>query len=572
MEYDLIVRNGYVVDGTGLPRRRVDVAVKDGRIARIARMDGANAKEEIDARGRIVAPGIVDAHTHYDPQITFDPYATMSCYHGVTTVLAGNCGFSAAPVRAQDRTFIQGVFAKVEDMDPIALSGVAWDKYETFEEFLAVVRADLGINFACYVGHSNVRRWVMGADCIEREATPEEIEQMAAVVEEAVRAGAAGFSSSSLGTQNDINGRPVPSRYASHEEILALAEAAGRAGTGSVCYLPEATVSGMKDEDNEFITEIGRRSGLPVIIQGLGAASKVDVPGDAWDAAVIALDKAQQEGAPFYSMLIARPFDRPVRFDDTNKHWQAVATWDAMTKMSLEERRALLKDPKAREEMRHAVENQNTDASKGTILPAPKWHVVFIQESPTLPFEQHQGRSIADLAKEQGVAPGDFALDLALADDFETQLRWRMDGPEWSDSVRKSQMDPRMLIGTSDGGAHLAKDDQSDWSTYFLATWVRERQVWSLEEGVRQITQMPAALLGFHDRGTLQVGKWADMMIFDADEIAPVRKEFVHDLPGGVGRYKAYGKGVYATIVNGQPIVLDGELTGRKPGMVVTPS
>jgi len=413
---------------------------------------------------------------------------------------------------------------------------------------------------------------VMGEACLEREATEEAIAEMARIVEEAVRAGAAGFSSSSLGTQNDIWGRPVPSRFASHEEILALAEAAGRAGTGTICYLPAATVSGMKDEDNEFITEIGRRSGLPVIIQGLGAKSKTDVPGDAWEAAVVALDKATKQGAPFYSMLIARPFDRPVRFDETNKHWQAVATWDAMTKMPIEERRALLKDPEAREEMRYAVENQNRDPSKGTILPAPQWPVVFVESSPTLPLEAHRGRSIAELAEERGVAPGDFALDLALADDFETSLRWRMDGPEWSDSVRKSQTDPRILIGTSDGGAHLAKDDQSDWSSYFLGTWVRDRKVWTLEEGVRRITEMPAALLGFHDRGTLQVGKWADMMIFDPDEIGPLRKDFVHDLPGGVGRYKAYGKGVYATIVNGEPIVLDGELTGRKPGMVVTPS
>jgi N-acyl-D-amino-acid deacylase len=572
VEYDLIVRNGYVVDGTGLPRRRVDVAVKAGKIARIARLDGAAAREEIDARGRIVAPGIVDAHTHYDPQITFDPYATMSCFHGVTTVLAGNCGFSAAPVKEQDREFIQGVFAKVEDMDPVALSGVAWEEYETFAEFLDHIRSNLGINFACYVGHSNVRRWVMGEAAVEREATPGEIAEMAVIVEDAVRAGAAGFSSSSLGTQNDIWGRPVPSRFASHAEILALAEAAGRAGTGSICYLPAATVSGLKDEDHEFLTEIGRRSGLPVIIQGLGAKSKTDVPGDAWDSAVAALDKATEEGAPFYSMLIARPFDRPVRFDETNKHWQAVPSWDAMTKMTLEEKRALLRDPKAREDMRFAVENQNRDPAKGTILPAPQWQTVFVQDSPTLPFEVHRGRSIAELAEEKGVAPGDFALDLALADDFETQLRWRMDGPEWSNAVMKSQKDPRILIGTSDGGAHLAKDDQADWSSYFLATWVREKKVWTLEEGVRQITQMPASVLGFHDRGTLQVGKWADMMIFDADEIGPLRKDFVHDLPGGVGRYKAYGKGVYATIVNGEPIVLNGELTGRKPGQVVTPS
>ena len=169
MEYDLIVRGGMVVDGTGLPRRRVDVGVKDGRIARLARLENAQATEEIDASGRIVAPGIIDAHTHYDPQITFDPYATMSCFHGVTTVLAGNCGFSAAPVKTADLDFLKGVFARVEDMDPAALAGVRWDKFETFPEFIAALKGNLGINFACYVGHSNVRRWVMGEAASERD-------------------------------------------------------------------------------------------------------------------------------------------------------------------------------------------------------------------------------------------------------------------------------------------------------------------------------------------------------------------------------------------------------------------
>jgi N-acyl-D-aspartate/D-glutamate deacylase len=571
VDYDLIVRGGQVIDGTGLPRRRVDVGVRDGRIARIGRLDGARAKEEIDATGRIVAPGVVDAHTHYDPQITFDPYATMSCFHGVTTVLAGNCGFSAAPTRARDRDFVQGVFAKVEDMDPIALTGVAWDRFESFPEFMAMLKGKLGINFACYVGHSNVRRWVMGESASERAATPEEIAAMREVVAQAMAAGAAGLSSSFSPTHNDITGKPVPSRFAEGEELLALAEEAGRHGAGSICFLPLGTTRGLTATDHDFIIEIGRRSGLPVIIQGLGARSKVDVPGAGWDDAVKSLDRAQAEGAPFYSLLVARPFDRPVAFDETNHHWQAVPTWHAMTRMPLAERRALLRDSAAREAMRFAVENQNRDPAKGTTLPAPQWPVVFIENSPTMPFAEHQGRSIAQLAEAKGVAPGDYVLDLALADDFATRLRWRMDTADWADAVRKSQTDPRIIIGTSDGGAHLAKDDQADFSSYFLATWVRERQVWSLEDGVRQLTQVPAALLGFHDRGTLQVGKWADMMIFDPDEIGPLRKAFVHDLPGGIGRYKAFGKGVHATIVNGVPIVLEGELTGRLPGRIVAP-
>jgi N-acyl-D-aspartate/D-glutamate deacylase len=411
----------------------------------------------------------------------------------------------------------------------------------------------------------------MGPDASERAATADEVAEMRRVVAQAMEAGAAGLSSSFSPTHNDITGKPVPSRLAADEELLALAEEAGRHGAGSICFLPLGTTRGLTAQDHEFIIEIGRRSGLPVIIQGLGARSKVDVPGAGWDDAVKSLDRAQAEGAPFYSMLVARPFDRAVAFDETNHHWQAVPTWHAMTRMPIEERRALLRDPAAREEMRFAVENQNRDPAKGTTLPAPQWPVVFIEDSPSVPFAEHQGRSVAQLAEAKGVAPGDYVLDMALADDFATKLRWRMESGDWNDAVTKSQTDPRIIIGTSDGGAHLAKDDQADWSSYFLATWVRDRKIWSLEEGISQITHVPATLLGFHDRGTLHVGKWADMMIFDPEEIGPLRKEFVRDLPGGVGRYKAFGKGVHATIVNGVPIVLEGELTGRLPGRIVAP-
>jgi N-acyl-D-amino-acid deacylase len=572
MDYDLIVRGGMVIDGTGLPRRRIDIAVKDGRIAKMAHLHGATAKEEIDATGLFVAPGVVDAHTHYDPQVTFDPYATMSCFHGVTTVLAGNCGFSAAPVRPADQEFLKGVFARVEDMDPVALSAVAWDHCGSFAEFLGSLKHRLGINFACYVGHSNIRRWVMGGDASTRAATPTEIVEMRAMVREAMEAGAAGFSTSLSPTHMDGQDRPVPSRMAQDEEVLALAEEAGLFGAGSICFLPAGTTRGLTDVDHDFIIAVGKRSGLPVVIQGLGAYSKIDVPGEGWAKAVEVLDRAEAEGAPFYSLLIARPFDRPVSFDETNHHWQAVPTWHAMTRLPIEQRRKLLRDPAAREAMRNAVENQNTDPAKGTTLPAPQWPMVFVAQSPSLGQALDKDCSITRLAADKGVAPGDYVLDLALADDFATQLRWSTGTDEYFKAVAKTQLDPRIIIGTSDGGAHLAKDDQADWSSYFLGTWVRDRKIWSLEEGIRQITAIPAAILGFHDRGTLRTGGWADMMIFDPATIGPLRKEFVRDLPGGVGRYKAFGTGVKATIVNGQPIVLDGELTGRLPGHVVAPS
>jgi N-acyl-D-amino-acid deacylase len=570
-DFDLVVRNGMVVDGTGLPRRRVDVGVRDGRVAKLAHLADATADDEIDADGMIVAPGIVDVHTHYDPQITFDPYATMSCFHGVTTVIAGNCGFSVAPCRPADREFLAGIFARVESMDPIALSAVAWTEFESFGEFLDSRRGILGVNFGCYVGHSNLRRWVMGDDASTRAATADEVVQMRVLLSDAMAAGAAGLSSSAAPTHLDIEDRPVPSRCADRAELLALAEEMGRAGAGSVAYLPASAVGGLDRADEDFLIELSHASGLPVIIQGLGGRNKVDAPTATWDAAQAFLDRATAAGAPVYSMLITRPFDRPVVLNETNLHYLAVPAWDRMLKLPAAERIALLRNTAARAELRDAVEHYNRDPARGTTVPPPLWDAVYVDRVRTFEHEKYQGRSIADVAQELGVAPADALLDLALAEDLTTEFRWRTESPEWAAAVGEAQLDPRMVIGTSDGGAHLARDDGADWSSYFLRSWVLDRKVWTLEEGIRQITQVPAALAGLSGRGTLAPGRWADLFVFDPARIGPWRKEFVHDLPGGVGRFKAWARGVRATVVNGVAIVRDGELTSALPGQVVRP-
>jgi len=571
-DYDLIVRGGLVVDGTGLPRRRVDVGVRDGKVATLAHLDTASAVDEIDAAGMIVAPGIVDVHTHYDPQITFDPYATMSCFHGVTTVVAGNCGFSVAPVKKVDRDFLQGIFAQVENMDPIALSAITWDEFETFADFIETRQGRLGVNFATYIGHSNLRRWVLGEGATERQATDVEVAEMRRMVADAMRAGAAGVSSSAAPTHLDLEGRPVPSRIASRDEFAALAEEVGLSGGGSIAYLPASAIGGLDATDEDYLIRLGTVSGLPVIIQGLGGRNKTDAPTATWEASQAFLDRATSAGAPVFSMLIARPFDRPVTIDETNLHYLAVPSWNRMLKLPFAERIALLRDAAARDELRTAVENYNRDPEKGTTVPPPVWSVVFVDEVAKPENQRFQSRSIKDIAGELGVAPADAMLDLALSEDLATRFRWRTESPEWTEAVAEAQRDPRMIIGTSDGGAHLARDDGSDWSSYFLGSWVRDRKVWTLEEGIRQITQMPAALLGFADRGVIRPGGWADLMVFDPETIGPWKKEFVHDLPGGVGRFKAWGKGVKATIVNGQPIVLDGQLTDRLPGHIVSPA
>jgi len=569
--YDLIVRGGTVIDGTGNPRRRADVGVRAGKIAGLGRLDGATAAEEIDAQGRIVAPGIIDPHTHYDPQITWDPYATASCFHGVTTIVAGNCGFSVAPVHEVDRRFFAGLFAKVEGMAPIALEGINWE-FESFPDYLATRRDQLGVNLACYVGHCNLRRWVMGAEGSARAATPDEILEMAKLLRQAMDAGAAGLSSTHAPTHNDGDNHPVPSRFAERDELLALADELGACHRGSISYLPESAVGGLDASDMDLLIELGQVSNLPVIIQGLGGRNKVDAPGATWGAALEFLARARAGGAAVYSLLLARPFDRPFTLAEGTTLYEGVPAWDRVVAPNVHGRVDLLADPAVREAMRDAVEHPNRDAARGSTLPPPHWDVLFVGSVENEDLGGAVGRSILDMAKEQGIAPADAMLDLALADRLQTQFRWVTETDPWMDAVREAQHNPHMIIGTSDGGAHLSRDDGSDYSTYFLRRWVLDLEEWTLEHGIRQLTTVPAAILGFSDRGAVRTGYWADLMIFDPEEIRqPGRKELVRDLPGGIGRFQAYPHGIKATIVNGVPIVVDGELTGRLPGHVVAP-
>ena len=571
--YDLAIMGGIVVDGTGLARRRGDVAVKDGRVVKIGFVDPGDADEVIDADGLHVAPGIVDAHTHYDPQLTFEPYATSSCYHGVTTVLAGNCGFSVAPNRPDQRDFLARMFAKVEGMSPVALSAVDWS-FESFPEFLASREGRLGVNMACYVGHSAVRRTVMGEAGSEREATADEVEQMRRIVAGAMEAGAAGFSSSHGPTQLDGDDRPVPSRFASLEELEELCAEAGRHRGGSISYLHRSAIGGLDQADKDLLVRLGSRSRLPIVLQGLGGRSKVDVPGAGWDDVAAWIEAAGRQGVGIYSLLRNHPFDRDFRIDAGTNLYEGVPSWHRVLGPggTVEEKTALLRDPAAREEMRHAVEHPNRDAAKGSTLPPPRFTVVEVDEVVKPEHEKLLHRTIADIAAELGVEPADAMLDLALDEGLGTVFRYVNKSRSWEEAVAAGQRHPAMIIGVSDGGAHLDRDDGSDWSTAFLAFWVRDRKLWSLEEGIRQMTQVPAALLGFENRGMLLPGYWADAFVFDPDTVELASKKQVADFPGGEARYSARPKGIHWTIVNGVPVVRDGELlTDRLPGRVVRP-
>jgi N-acyl-D-amino-acid deacylase len=574
--FDLVITGGTVVDGTGLPRRRADVGILDGRIEAIGFIEPDDGAQVIDASGKVVAPGIVDPHTHYDPQLTFEPYGTSSCFHGVTTVVAGNCGFSVAPLKPGDAPWLIQLFARVEGMDASALEGIPVDGFESFPEFLESMRGKIGINAAFYIGHCALRRYVMGDAAQEREATPDEIERMAALVTEAMEAGAAGFSSTHSPTHFDSADRPVPSRLSSLDELKALTEAAGRAGAGSVAYLPGSAVGGITADDEALLIEMSLLSRMPVIIQGLGARSKVDAPTAGWDNAKRFVDEATAQGAAVYSMAMSKPFNRTFNLADGTKLYEGALQLNRLfTEAStVEQRLALIADPTFREAVRDAVDHPNRDPNAGPTLPPPGWAVLHVNQVSDPEHEKLLTRSLADIADERGVHPMDAFLDIAASEDLTTEFLWKTETPEWIEGTKVAQDDPHMIVGTSDGGAHLDRDDGAEAHTWFLEHWVREWKGFTLEEGVRQITAIPAALCGFTDRGLLLVGYAADLMIFDPDTVGPDQKWLAHDFPNGAARWTSRPKGVHATIVNGVPIVLDGELQpgAGLPGHVLSPS
>jgi N-acyl-D-amino-acid deacylase len=567
--FDLLIRGGLVVDGTGLPGRPADIGVTNGVITAIGRFPGAAAKQTIDATGLVVAPGIVDAHTHYDPQITWDPLCDTSALHGVTTVAAGNCGFSVAPTRPEDRPYLAQMFARVEGMELGALDNIDWN-FTTFGEFLATRPGRLGINLGMYIGHSAIRRWLLGDESFERASTAAEVQQLAAMVDEAMAAGALGFSSSHAPTHLDLADRPVPSRLSSLDELRALADAVGVYARGSIAYAPGSAVEGIDAADRELLIELAARGGVPVITQGLGGRSKVDAPTKAWEQSRAFLDGSAERGAPVYSLLMTRAFNGPFTLREGTSRYDGVPLWRELMGLSWEARKARLGDETWRVQLREAIDHPNTDASKGSTLPPPIWDVLTIDETTSPEHAESVGEAVGALARKRGVHPADVMFDLALADP-DAVFHWTNETPAWRELLRTVQLHPQMIVGVSDGGAHLDFDDGAEWSTQFLATWWRKERIWRLEEAIRRLTSVPAAILGLTDRGLLQTGRAADIFIFDPERLALGRRRKELDKVTGTPRFRSSVIGVRATIVNGVIVVDDGVPTGATPGVVVKP-
>jgi N-acyl-D-amino-acid deacylase len=549
MPYDLIIKDGRVIDGSGLPGFHGDVAVSGGRIVEIGKVNG-EARQVLNADGLVVAPGIIDNHTHYDAQVTWDPLCTYSCYHGITTVVMGNCSLAMAPAHREDRDVLAGVLSHVEAIPLEAIqAGVKWS-WETIPEYLNALDQRLGINVGSLIGHSAVRRYVMGEASQERHATDDEISAMKAIVREGLEAGAVGVSFERNLRHFDWNGRLAPTNLASDAEIFAVASVPDEVGRGVIQF----------GGDRNLSTQVAKTSRRPVFY---GNITQQAVAPDKWRKQLAEAESMMRQGHRAYQFVMPRPGD--LRYTlKTAQHFDALATWKTVMLLPLEKRKEAFRDPETRAKLhKEAVETPMDDRRPGEFT--RRWDLQFVFK-PALAKNQHlKGKSVAEIAREKGKDVLDVFLDLALEENLETEFERREVN---SDEAAMTALltSPYTVIGQSDGGAHVVFRTDYSYSTYLLSHWVRERQIMSLEEAIRKLTFVPASLFGFSDRGLVRPGMAADLIVFDPATISPLEPGEAHDLPGGAKRRKQLAQGIEWTLVNGQVLIERGEHTGAYPG------
>jgi len=555
MLHDLIIKNGKVIDGSGLPGFHGDVAVSGGRIVEIGKVSG-DARQVLNADGLVVAPGIIDNHTHYDAQVTWDPLCTYSCYHGITTVVMGNCSLAMAPAHKEDREMLSGVLSHVEAIPLEAIqAGVNWS-WETIPEYLDALDQRLGINVAALIGHSAVRRYVMGEASQERHATDDEVTAMKAIVREGLEAGAVGVSFERNLRHFDWNGRLAPTNLASEEEIFAVAGVADEVGRGVIQFGGDRVIS----------TKLAKASRRPVFY---GNITQQAVAPDKWRKQLGEAESLMRQGHRGYQFVMPRPGD--LRYTlRTAQHFDAMATWKNVMLLPHDLRTQAFRDPETRAKLhREAVETPMDTNRAGDFT--RRWDLQFVFK-PALAKNQHlQGKSIADIAREQNKDVLDTLLDLVLEENLETEFERREVNSDQT-AMTALLTSPYTVIGQSDGGAHVVFRTDYSYSTYLLSHWVREKEIMSLEDAIRKLTFVPASLFGFADRGLVRPGMAADLMVFDPATISPLEPGEAHDLPGGAKRRKQLAKGIEWTVVNGQVLIERGEHTGTYPGKVARSS
>jgi N-acyl-D-aspartate/D-glutamate deacylase len=530
-----------VIDGSGRPGRSLDVAVENGRISEVAA--GLVGDDYIDADGRVVAPGFIDIHTHYDAQVFWDPALTPSCFHGVTTVVAGNCGFSIAPTRPEHRELIARTLENVEDMDVTALAdGVPWD-FETFPEYLASVeRHGVGLNYLAYIGHTAMRLFVMGDAAYERPATAHERTQMAAVLREALQAGAAGFASSFAPTHRGVDGKPVPSRFSDRAELDELFRVVASEGSGIIAVAPgDVSI----DELYERQPALGVRMTYGALLTFSNGAHRR------------LLELATRSDADIWPQVTPRPLAFVISLANPFSLNQNPVFAELMSGPP-EARRAAYANQDFRRRALQAWEQAD-------VFAAPRWESYEIAESTAHP--ETVGKRLTAL----GADPFAIMLDLALDEpDLGLRVRAIMANDD-IEMVTEAITHPRCVLGLSDAGAHVGQICDAVLPTDLLGSWVRERKVMPLETAIRKLTSAQASLLGLSDRGMVRKGAWADLVVFDAQTVAPGPTRRVHDFPGNTDRLTAdQPTGISHVLVNGVPIIKDGvHDADARPGQLV---
>ena len=554
MAYDLLIKGGTVVDGTGAPGRRADVAVMGGRIADIGRI-GDGAAKTIDAAGLIVAPGFIDPHTHYDAQICWDPAISPSSWHGVTSVVMGNCGVGIAPCKAEAREIAMRDLVNVEGIPFAVLNqGITWD-WQSFPEYLdAAERRGAALNLAFLAPLTPFRHWVMGEASMERAATAEETARVKALLREAVDAGAFGFSTTVLNQHMGYQARPLACRNASRDELTAYCQALKEAGKGAIEIALTQKVSVLSEDEEELLASLLSESGRPVTF--LALFHRTDLP-DA--CAQTRRRAARHKGAVGQTSPCALTRDINMRNPFS---FAAFKCWGRVfADKSDAAQRAVYADPAFRNAFREELKTATGFTGD--------WRRITVHEVKRQELKPYEGRTIADIAQECGTDGVEAFLDVILADDLNVEFVLAQFNTDL-DGVADNLRDPNVLIGLGDAGAHVDMLCDAGYATYLLGAWVRERQIMPLEEAVRRLTAQPADFFGIKDRGRLQPGSAADIAIFDVERVgSAARGERRYDLPGGGKRMVMRSQGVEATIVNGTLVYHEGRTTGTTPGTVL---
>ena len=560
---DTLIAGGTLVDGSGAEAVRADVGIRGGRIVAVGATDEP-AAERIDAAGLVVAPGFIDPHTHYDAQLFWDPSASPSNLHGVTTVIGGNCGFSLAPIAVDGRDYLRRMMAVVEGMSLEALeTGIEWN-FESFGEYLDRLDGRIAVNAGFLVGHCALRRTAMGADAVGREATPGEVGEMVRLLHRSLEAGGLGLSTSRSYTHRDGDGRPVPSRWATPEELLALCACVGEHAGTTLEFITDGCLNGFSDAEIELMTEMSLTAGRPLNWNVLSIDSKQP---ERFERHLSASQAAARRGARVVALTMPVQVGMTMSFASYSPIHQ-LPGWSAILELPLRERMQALRDPAVRRRMAQGAASPEA----GVFARVADWDRFRIGETRSPANARLEGRLVREIAAERGTSSFDALLEIVLEDELETVL-WPEppddDAASWGMRQRAWEDGENVLLGGSDAGAHLDRMCGAPYPTAFLADCLRGRKLWSLPRAVQALSDAPARLFGLHDRGRVAPGRAADLVLFDPERVgaAPIRR--VGDLPGGAIRLFAEATGVERVLVAGRAIVAGGRSTGELPGRIL---